>query len=825
MRVAGLPLALSRAAGVLALAPLAAAAPGDEAVVAGFDLLGWRRLGVLAVETPPLMAGGAEALLDGDARTFARLAAPAGTCVLTFRPSQSVRRVSAVSAVDGPARITLTVVEDDGDRFQAGALDVAPGGEAVFRLVDVSAAALEVSVESEDEMSAAGLADVLVEGLLVISSLTLEGVPDALPEGGSFPLRVVGRDSFGGRPDLTGLAQILVQPAPALALSGGRAQTRVQGPVSLEPRLGGLLGRIVPLLVTPLDPPPPAPEVVAGMHVVELELEGEPPFEIFRRASGDKESVVVGRALRNTFFDDTVQPGSAYSYSARRVDLLGNARTLTGPEARARTHGRLPPGVRVIGRLPLLLAVFTDSLLPGEAADIADSVQAARLFVWRHTLGRVVLDPVVIEIAGPVPVTVGPTMVAVEARLRELGVRDDGFSVVAAVSRDFEGDYSGFSVLGDAAGLLLRGTAVPTPRGALGPAPALAYSLLHELQEAAAGLLLATTGEALAVGHPALDFSPLGPLGVAHGRPFDAGEAWDYVALLLADGEGWSRLGAPWLRPLEALDSDGDLLPDSHPHVPLDESRLGTDPTRSDTDADGLGDFAELAAGLYRGSLPLSPDSDGDGLPDGLDAWPTSNFTGVLAGGRTPRRLASVPTTATPDSPPIALAASWTRTALTLQIVTDEPCDVFVDLDGSGRLGRWESDVNTGSDDEPAGDCWCGPQRITLRAHTAPLGAFVGGRPLRNSLVAAERDPDGRVRLIAVLPAALGPGADDAWVPPFAAPADGLRLRAGTVLGLAITVRPSRAEDPAPFEAFPADGDWDSLFELHHMMDAVLQDG
>jgi len=829
MRALGLSRALPRGHAALVAAALVLAAPrpaaaGNEVVVTDFDLLGWRRLGVLAVDTPPLQVGGAEALLDGDARTFAQLPGPMGDFTLTFRPSQDVRRVSAVPAVAGPSRVTLTVVEDDGDRVQAGVLDVAAGGEAVFRLMDGLASALEVRVESADGLSPAGLADVLVEGRVEVTGLSLEGVPDTLPEGASFPLRVVGRDVFGGRPDLTGVAQVIVQPAPALSLQGGRAHTRVQGPVSLEPRLGTLAGMIVPLLVTPMDPPPPAPAAAPGMQVVELGLSGEPPFEIFRRAAGEKEAVSIGRALRTLYFDDTVQPGSAYSYSVRRVDLLGNVLTAVSPETRVRTHGRLPPGVRDVGRLPLLVAVFTDSLEPGEIADIVDSVQAARLFVWRHTLGRVVLDPVVLEVPGPVPVTAGPTMVAVEARLRELGVRDDGFSVVAAVSHDFEGDYSGFRVLGDAAGLLLRGTPVPTPGSALGAEPAVAYSLLHELQETAAGLLLADTGEALAVGHPTLDFGALGPLGSLHGRTFDAGEAWDQAALLLAGSDGWSRLGAPWLRPLEVLDTDGDLLPDADDHVPMDEARLGTDPLRPDTDADGLGDFAELAAGLYRGSNPLSPDSDGDGEPDGLDAWPISNFTGVIPFGRTPRLLASVPTTATPDLPPVALYACWSRTALTLQVVTDEPCDVFLDLDGSGRLGRWESEVNTGTLQDPAGDCWCGPQRIALRAFNPPLGVYVGGRPLRNALVAAENEPDGRVRLVAVLPALLGAGADDGFVPPGAPLSDGLRLRPGAVLGLAVTLRPSRPGDPAPFEAFTPEGDWFSLFDTHHFMDAVLQD-
>ena len=46
----------------------------------------------------------------------------------------------------------------------------------------------------------------------------------------------------------------------------------------------------------------------------------------------------------------------------------------------------------------------------------------------------------------------------------------------------------------------------------------------------------------------------------------------------------------------------------------------------------------------------------------------------------------------------------------------------------------------------------------------------------------------------------------------------------GTVLGLAVTVRPSRSPEPEPFEPFPADADWTSLFDTHHFMDAVLRE-
>ena len=56
-----------------------------------------------------------------------------------------------------------------------------------------------------------------------------------------------------------------------------------------------------------------------------------------------------------------------------------------------------------------------------------------------------------------------------------------------------------------------------------------------------------------------------------------------------------------------ALDSDGDGIPD------VQESELGTDPTKSDSDEDGLSDQEEITAGTE----PDNADTDGDGLSDG----------------------------------------------------------------------------------------------------------------------------------------------------------------------------------------------------------------
>ena len=46
----------------------------------------------------------------------------------------------------------------------------------------------------------------------------------------------------------------------------------------------------------------------------------------------------------------------------------------------------------------------------------------------------------------------------------------------------------------------------------------------------------------------------------------------------------------------------------------------------------------------------------------------------------------------------------------------------------------------------------------------------------------------------------LGPGAPDVFAPDDAPRTTGLRLSPGTTLGLAVTARPTRDDEPAPFE-------------------------
>ena len=84
----------------------------------------------------------------------------------------------------------------------------------------------------------------------------------------------------------------------------------------------------------------------------------------------------------------------------------------------------------------------------------------------------------------------------------------------------------------------------------------------------------------------------------------------------------WLAMSQPWGFPMSIVDADGDGFPDSGATLPLTEATFGSDPTKKDTDGDGLSDLDEAMAGIWKGSQPRNADTDGDGIPDGLDAYP-----------------------------------------------------------------------------------------------------------------------------------------------------------------------------------------------------------
>lgn len=104
--------------------------------------------------------------------------------------------------------------------------------------------------------------------------------------------------------------------------------------------------------------------------------------------------------------------------------------------------------------------------------------------------------------------------------------------------------------------------------------------------------------------------------------PVACGEHFSFQAKMFRHFRAYEELLGEWGDLYETVDADGDRFPDDDPRVPLDEKRFNSRATQNDTDADGLDDAQEALNGIYRGSDPNHPDTDGDGILDGADKYP-----------------------------------------------------------------------------------------------------------------------------------------------------------------------------------------------------------
>ncbi len=81
------------------------------------------------------------------------------------------------------------------------------------------------------------------------------------------------------------------------------------------------------------------------------------------------------------------------------------------------------------------------------------------------------------------------------------------------------------------------------------------------------------------------------------------GEDFDFNAHIIRNAEPHRWLDLKFGTLAQTRDFDHDGLPDDDPSLPFDEKRFGGDPTKKDTDGDGLNDLQEVMAGSSRGML------------------------------------------------------------------------------------------------------------------------------------------------------------------------------------------------------------------------------
>jgi hypothetical protein len=125
-------------------------------------------------------------------------------------------------------------------------------------------------------------------------------------------------------------------------------------------------------------------------------------------------------------------------------------------------------------------------------------------------------------------------------------------------------------------------------------------------------------------GGATLDVTPIAPARVATARLRATRPGASRVTVVARDSDGLTGRATVDLTILPDLDRDGiadrdDADVDGDSLLNTDEVARGTDARNPDTDGDGLKDGVEVAGGC---SDPLRLDTDGDGIADGVDSNP-----------------------------------------------------------------------------------------------------------------------------------------------------------------------------------------------------------
>jgi hypothetical protein len=131
-------------------------------------------------------------------------------------------------------------------------------------------------------------------------------------------------------------------------------------------------------------------------------------------------------------------------------------------------------------------------------------------------------------------------------------------------------------------------------------------------------------------------------------RLFAGEPATDLIDTTDSDGDGLLDVFEQQIidaDPGDAIETVEDVLPgddfDNDGSTNVEERDAGTDPTNPDSDNDGLEDGVESNSGIFvsadsdTGTNPLNPDSDGDGLSDGVED-PTEPFVDADQPGTDP---------------------------------------------------------------------------------------------------------------------------------------------------------------------------------------------
>jgi hypothetical protein len=376
---------------------------------------------------------------------------------------------------------------------------------------------------------------------------------------------------------------------------------------------------------------------------------------------------------------------------------------------------------------------------------IKNGFELGRLFYFRNSQARLNTQLEWMLVDTVAPDQSGSSIDNIVADLRKRGVKDGDIDGLIVTGVGMSGNLGGFNVFGGA-GACFGGGGTSTDMSSYPAAdPNTGYGsgwiFVHEFQHALELVITAGSGLKLLSAHPYSDY-----MHPQFKGNYQGGEHWDWIALTFREFDDWLQIKGMRNDFLEVKDADGDGLPDDDPRLPMDEKRFGSDPTKKDTDGDGLDDLGEFIADRYAGSDPKNPDTDGDGLKDSEDPYPLVAISATLAYKGTPGAKQPFINSVFArndkggDAP---VYAEWDEDALYFEYRGPRKFAVEAKIDGSARNGFWE-----------------GGDTYLLRIADGKVsfaGMGLGEGPVPGATATGKADGDKYV-LTAKIPAKLGQG-------------------------------------------------------------------
>jgi len=570
-----------------------------------------------------------------------------------------------------------------------------------------------------------------------------------------------------------------------------------------------------------------------GYAVFRKKAGGEYPREpVWTTIAGDNSDKVM-------FNDHHLSPNTAYVYKIASYARNGVINSDFSEEVSITT---LPSNAEMsrVANLRVLVAIYTHGMTPDGINRSINSFTAGIEFFYRNSKGRLNLEPTYIFLDGKYSNINSngeqDDMVNFVFDLNTRGVRNDQFDGFFLIAEGLPGYFGGYQILGNTYGGLGYATydAADSPYCIEHRAGKLfggqVWTFIHEFGHALD--FLSDQYAPMLFNHPPWAF----PLPDGYDS-YDAGENFSVMATVLRTFAGYDKYGAPHDGYIEFIDNDKDGMANSDTRLAADEHRFGSNPLLYDSDNDGLNDLQEYYAGIYKGSDPNNPDTDEDGVFDGFDQTPLSDFSPFIKKFSAPppfngnlgaewTRLTGKPVFTLDKLMEAVFYSGWDDNYLYMAVTSNKKIDLWFSLDASGQNGRFETDgVFAGFTDWEAnkysptayGDCYSGEALLFISADSKTVQKRIVTDmasgvwsdeyyPVADSAVFYAQNGNTHTMMIKI-PKALGPGIGYSYWKPGTPVTDGLQLSENRVLGFWLTYAAAGTSKQEH------SGDWSSINE------------